>query len=430
MPISALTDHVAGAVMNLATLTGNNQLIENYLRGEVDAADFQDLIGRVYGVAGQNHRVYVQTDGLDSSAPIRYDVTAGITSGAGAAPYGTPIALDKDCELDFTIYGPQDQYNTGTVYAVKPADFISGWVWESLGNNPTAAADGTGTALTTNPHSYANWLFNAPAPTAAAAWADGTEFTGRFAKERYYDRWLTVPYGCKRIWVPEPCCLYVVAMTQGTWNHNMNMLALEHQWQADADPRKSAGPDIVYLHESKYDRSAVFRLFIDKDNDNDNRPFKWKSNGADFYANWSPIQDLVDQPRIGYGGNNDAGADQGKMLGLEWSFTCWHRATARVASRIYVPEAGYYNISLRYNSRYFHGFVDPDIGGGIGTWVNSSFARTENEISIDDNDVAERPGPINIARWEKTSIGAVAHFVPGVAAANAFTDDVDDGTQA
>jgi len=414
MPIAALTDHVAGTVMELATLIGNNQLIEQYLRGEVSASDFTDKISRVYGLPGQNHRVYTQdgsSEGFDGNVPVNYDP---MEWGSG---YGLPIPPDRDGILDFTHYGKLDDYfpvnppgPTGNM-EITAEQFISNWSWERLGNNPTGDPVGGGAKLVTCADSWHNWLYNAPNPDddpGVIGFQDARGINGRFPEDLYHDRWMTVPHCAKRIWIPEACNLYVIAMAQGTFNHQLNTAAAEAYDKASSQD---------FYCDPVFDRSAVFRLFIDKDNDKKSRPFKWRVNGQDFYANWSSIQDLDSRPNVGYGGNNDDVSIQGLMQGMEWSFCNRPRAVARVASRIRVPESGYYNISMRYNSKYWKGVVAEDASGN---WEHKKFARSSLDwIDSNGNLSRDEPGPIHIARWEKAQIGAVAHFAP------AFTGDIN-----
>jgi len=382
MPISALTDHAAASAMQLATMIGNNQLIDNYLRGEVDPADFQDLIRKAHGIPGANHRLYI-ADGVDYTPRMMFDTDIDPAD-------NTPLSLDRDCLVDMLAYGDAESkywVAGNSQYEVPPDEFMGRWVFERLGNRPAAAADGTGSQLFTHPHSWHNWLFNAPAPTGATGWVDAVGSAGRFREEDYYDKWLTVPFASKRVWIPEACVLYVMAHAQGTWNHNMNP-ALE---------RHAGGAGNGWGTEPSEDSEcpAMFRLFIDHDNDFSQRKFSWDVNGDTWHACWSPIQDYAN---VGYGGNNDAAPDQGKMLGKEWGFSCASRATARVASSIFVPSAGYYNLSLKFNSRYFYGIVD-----GENNWLDDEFA-------LGDRDALDKPGPINVARWDKSSLSAVAQF--------------------
>jgi len=144
MPIAPLTDHVAGTVMNLATLIGNNDLIEAYIKGEIDPADFSDQLGRAHGVPGEMHRVYVTggDDGLDTNPSIRYDPLSWTK-----ANYGTPIPLDRDCELDFSVYNNDSLFRPiigSPEYLVPPERFISNWVWEKLGSRPKESGGAIG----------------------------------------------------------------------------------------------------------------------------------------------------------------------------------------------------------------------------------------------------------------------------------------------
>jgi hypothetical protein len=69
-----------------------------------------------------------------------------------------------------------------------------------------------------------------------------------------------------------------------------------------------------------------------------------------------------------------------------------------VASEIVIPEAGWYNISLRYNSRYVYGWHEKT--GGFYTW-HPRFVGDLTPI---------RPSMMSIARWESSGIGAIAQL--------------------
>lgn len=415
MPINPLTDHVAGTVMNLATLLGNNELIEDYLKGNIDAADMAVYLSRTHGMPGNNHRLYVQdgsSEGLNSNPDVIYNSKQHMDI------YPSGISLDNDCVLDFTFYGGDrmKDFVSDETYleeyqpaprniTIKPEDFIGMWAWERLGSNPETDAK---KMLTTCPDSWHNWLFNLDSPgdiVGISDWVDGRDYTGRFPDQSYYDRWLTVPYGSKRVWIPHRCNLYVVAMAQGTWNHNFGN-AKFHWWS-----NPLTGDNAHYfMGNPGGDRAAMFRLFVDRDN-NPDKIFRWKVNGETFNSNWSPVQDTSDARGllVGYGSDLDAGVYQHKQLGVEWSFTCFPRGVARVASKIHIPEPGYYNISMRYNSRYFKGFVNDS-----NEWESEKFAYRQTQIQYTEDpggiNVPDAPGPIHAARWEKVQIGAVAHF--------------------
>jgi len=418
MPIAPLTDHVAGTVMNLATLIGNNDLIEAYIKGEIDPADFSDQLGRAHGVPGEMHRVYVTggDDGLDTNPSIRYDPLSWTK-----ANYGTPIPLDRDCELDFSVYNNDSLFRPiigSPEYLVPPERFISNWVWEKLGSRPKES--GGANYLVTCPDSWHNWIYHAlppgddPSDVGVTGFVDARSLAGRFENEGYYDRWLTVPYCSKRIWIPDPCTLYVVAMAHGTFNHNMTEAGRRDNIAQRQGVNVAVSKSNFYVR-SNIDRCAVFRLFIDCDGADEDvigeGPFRWETNGYKYNSNWSTLQDVGSVDELGVliraGGHEEVGYEAGNQLGMEWSFSCWPRAVARVASKVYIPRAGYYNISFRYNSRYFHGITKE---GGMA-WEPNRFARTTNVINYAvDDDVEERPGPIHIARWEKTQLGMVAHF--------------------
>lgn len=414
MPISALTNHVGSTVMSLATLTGNNQLIEDYLRGEIDAADFQNLIGRPFGLPGSNHRAYIQTDGLDCSIEDLPD------SKSWSDVYGTPIPYDRDGVLDFTIYGADRSFyvtgistevgavggvDDGTYdlteqFSVSSQSLINRFTWERLGSNPRSKSDPT-KELTTAASSWCNWLYNAPYPPDGGVtnFIDSRRHAGRFNKDYYYDRWLTVPHCSKRIWVPEAGTLYVIASCEGTWNHSMGQI------QAETKTRYGSQSEAGFTNWAM-DRSAFFRLFVDADG-SDSVPFSWASGGENFTANWTTIQDLEAESTIGY-----AGSIGGKNENMGWEYSCrsYPRGLIRAANRIWIPEAGYYNISLRYNQRYIHGRIHgranpPD--RIESDWRDDRFAYTGNNFS----GCPDIPGPIHTARWHKSQIGAIVHFI-------------------
>lgn len=390
MPISALTGFTGTA--SLTTLRTNIALIEAYIKGEIDPADFQDKLKTFHGQSGSTMRLY--GDHWSSGAQA-------IQKASVSDPATDTWELDRDALLDFSCYGDidADTYDGGNLlYSIKEWDLVRRFTWEKLGNIPTANSNGTGARLETSPSSWHNWLFNAPDPltdiaglSGTGTYFDGREYTGRFAKDEYWDRWLTVPYACKRIWIPEQCVLLVMASARGTWNHNLNP-AMEHDTEALSGV---AGHAWGSGYDQTIENPAFFRLFIDRDNDREWRKFSWEVNEDTFYANWSPIQHY---PQVGYGGPGESGV-VGKQQGIEWSFTCAPRGTAMVASQIVVPEAGWYNISLRYNSRYWHGYTE-DVGGGVYNWFPTFLKKAGTN--------GYRPGPITQARWESSGIGGIA----------------------
>ena len=389
MPISPLTAQVASTAASLTTLRSNIQVIEDYLQGKIDAADFQDQLKIIHGRRGSVHRIYGDrwTRNVQANQPNLV-----------ANPATDTWRLDKEALLDFSHYGDIDLdfWSIPTnQYSIKSSTAMRRFTWEKLGNVPTANANGTGKKIETNPNSWQNWMYNTPDPIVAipglANYLDGRDYTHRFPKDEYWDRWLTVPYASKRIWIPSGCVLYVTGNAVGTWGYNLSPW---HEHDTDG-----VG-DGVTAWSTGYDQSnelpAFFRLFIDRDNDNEWRKFSWETNEETFYANWSPIQDY---PQVGYGGPGEAAA--GRQQGREWSFTCAPRAHALVASQIVVPESGWYNISMRYNSRYFHGWIE-DKGGGLYDWWEQFFLK--------GGTTGFRPGFISQARWESSGIGAVAVF--------------------
>ncbi len=180
----------------------------------------------------------------------------------------------------------------------------------------------------------------------------------------------------------------------GTWNHNLNPF-----FEYDTDSVGTGGTNWKPHSGGGYTQDtecpAFFRLFVDKDNDKEWRKFSWSTGGETFHANWSPVQEY---PEVGYSTDSIS-----TMEGREWSFTCAPQAKALVASQIVIPEAGWYNISMKYNSRYWNGqtaFTGQVAGVDQYDWVGSFLKKAGT--------VGYRPGFISQARWESCGIGAIA----------------------
>jgi hypothetical protein len=389
MPINALTGQVAGTPASLNALRSDIAVVEQYLRGKVDPSDFKDLVKRIHGIRGSVHRLYVE----NWSANVQARQASTVSN-----PNIDLLKLDTEALLDFTAYGDIDAdfYNIPTnMFSIKNETAVTRFTWERLGNIPTSLQNGQGKRLDTNPNSWQNWLFNTPDPIIAipamGSYKDGREAAKRFPKDEYWDRWLTVPYACKRIYIPGPCVLYVTGNAVGTWGHNLSPFH-EH----DTDSGGTGGQRWTTGYDASNELPAFFRLFIDRDNDKEWRKFTWEVNGETFWANWSPIQDYQ---QVGYGGPGES-PNNGKMLGREWSFTCAPRAQALVSSQIVVPEAGWYNISMRYNSRYFHGWIN---------FEDPAYFWNE-QFYLKGGTIGFRPGYIAFARWESSGLGIIAHF--------------------
>lgn len=396
MPISALTGQTASTAADLGVLRSDIVLVENYLRGNVDAADFQDAIRGIHGRRGSVHRVWTET--WDAQVSTRQKEVV-------SDPNVDLWKLDTEAYMDFTAYGDIDVdfYHIPTnQFSINSSTAASRFTWEKMGNIPTTLANGGGDKLVSCPSSWHNWLYNTPNPKQAIPglgdWVDGREAGRRFPKDEYWDRWLTVPYASKRIYIPAQCVLYVTGSAVGTWNHNLNPF-LEHDtdgegtggqcWETrDAAPHKG--------FDEGNECPAHFRLFIDRDNDKEWRKFSWEVNETTFHANWSPIQDY---PQVGYGGPGEA-PNNGKMLGREWSFSCAPRGQASISSYIEVPEAGWYNISMKYNSRYFHGYIETE---GVAQFYRDGFHLKSGTTGF-------RPGYICFSRWESSGLGIIAHL--------------------
>lgn len=364
MPIPSMTAFVAGAVAPKSALAINSQLVNAYLRGHIDADDLVDKIRSEHGVRGSNYRVW--SESWDSSA---YRV-----SDHGVAPPDC-IELDRDAQLDFT------SYRVAFAGQLEWADFIGNYTWEKLGAEPVRVSDGK--TLKTNPDSWNNWLYNIPKSAIPGIWDDYGEIQARFPRGEYWDRWLTVHNCAKRIYIPGPCVIFVTASALGTFNHNTNPYF-------NTMPPVDWGDMSVFGVHSEC--PAVFRLFIDHDGTLGRR-FDWSSNNEVFVSNWSPIQ-----PKIK--GVREVGYLNGTNRGLEWSFSCAPRACARVASYMEIEEAGWYNISLRYNSRYFYNPTDV-FGNRLG------FAEM---VPAAGALPGWAPALIAYTRWEETGICILAQL--------------------
>jgi hypothetical protein len=384
MGIPSLSTFAAGSPAAIADLQDNISKLDAYMKASIDGQDFTDKAQIRHGKPKSVHRVYRSSWEAGVSTEVDDTVSANTDE----------WELDRDAHLDFTAYGDVegDFYDaTEQTHIATPKEFVSRFVWEKLGNVPTANNDGTGAELKFNPHSWENWLFQSKDPIvdspSMTGYEDGKDVAHRFPDDEYWDRWLTVPYACKRIYVPEKCILFVRGSAIGTWNHSLTAFR-ERDTQLIGDGNSAW--DTGYDDTDEY--PAMFRLFIDRDNDKEWRGFTWEVDGNQWYANWSPVQD---SPLVGY--ETISGLDK-RNEGVEISPSCSPRDTAFLASKILVPEAGWYNISFRYNARFWYGWNDtaenPD------EWVNGWNAGGWNY----------HPGPICFARFESSSIAAMAHF--------------------
>lgn len=384
MPIGALAAFTANAIADRATLIGNSQLVDAYLRGLVDAGDFVDKLRTEHGVRGSNYRAWATS--WDSSAYLVPDHTI-------APP--DPIKLDQDAHLDFTHFADPALQPTlvGPPLEVQYSwtSLLSDYTWEKLGNVPVRTLDSY--KLKTNPNSWQNWLYNAPRPSPLpAGWVEIGDIQSEFPQGEYWDRWLTVHKASRRVYIPEPCVLYVSGSAIGTFNHNVNpeinginfVSSRWGTWFGDAGVSECP---------------AIFALFVDHDG-TPGRRFTWTSNGDEFTADWSPIvpKNAGGVREVGY-----SGGPPRLMRGLEWSFSCAPRATAKVASYIEIDTPGWYNISMRYNSRYWQGILD----AGTATYNPSGLALMTPPGLVTG---LWAPGPIRYARWEETGLSMLAQF--------------------
>ena len=388
MPIGPVTPQVDGTPVNLTSMRLNINLVESYIQGNITAADFQDKVRGIHGLKNSVHRVYGE------------HFTANVEPNQGNSVADTALtvwSLDRDAVLDFTHYGDinADFYDSPTKqYIIGSSVAFRRFTWEKMGNVPTLLHNGAGKKIETDCWSWRNWLFNAPDPTVAlglgmVSYIDGRQPAKRFPEDEYWDRWLTVPYASKRIYIPGPCVLHVMGNAVGTWNHTLNGF---FEFDEDGDPSAGSKWTVANGYSPANETPAFFRLFIDRDNNEEWREFSWSVGGQTFYANWSPVQEY---PEVGY----STDAAYSKMLGREWSISCAPRAKAVITSQIAIPSAGWYNISMKYNSRYIHG-ISKNIGAGSWEWQKGFWLK--------QGTTAFRPGYITQARWESTGIGAIA----------------------
>jgi|6_EtaG_2_1085325.scaffolds.fasta_scaffold00493_12 hypothetical protein len=437
MAIGGLTDHVSGQLMNLATLVGNNTLIEQYLAGLIDPADFQDLITKAHGVRGQHHRVYIGTPFDANINPGSHRIkTQDHVGGGGEDPstIALPTDLDLKAQLDISVKNAAYGHPLAPLIANGIWSNVT-WpnevgltsrrtclIWERLGKNPTATGGIAGypTPLLSYEHSWHNWRWDGDLlgdfhPGGVSYAWDLQEYVYENylmhqqddADRFYYDRWMTVPHCSKRIWIPEPCVLIVVASAYGTCNSSLggrvtgngvgspgeDLSANTGTW-----PAGHVGPQT--------DRSNEFRLFLDSDG----RPsygspsWSWRcgeaklSNHRTLATNWIPHTNTTDQPSTGI------------------NITSMPRSRFTVAHEFKVPAAGYYNISMRYSSNYFYGaLTEPGVGRNPDDVWNEYYAG----YGMADH---------WIARWEHAQIGALAVFGQSDVENNAASDGHDTYT--
>jgi len=415
MPLSgALTDHVAGQVMELATLIGNNDIIEEYISGAIDPADFQDLITRAHGIRGQRHRAYL---GIPFDSRCAQASHHAVTGGQADAPGDTPPTvgaasdLDTRACLDLTMLEDARIISAGSTYPGGNASTYLGigdGVWqgpirtrpsfllfERLGLNPDmSGGHGGPTPLRSYDQSWHNWrwdgdLLGTDYPGGIQYFASGTDYkyenhliNFNDTDTQYYDRWMTVPYCSMRIWVPDPCILIVVASATGTCNSSLG--GLYHPDGTLQDWRE-AGHTVP--QQAQNDTSNEFRLFLDSDNRPGNtvgdggRTFSWYAGEGQSVnrrlakTNWIPHTSV-----------NGANPTRGITI------TNAPRATFLLASEFKVPTAGYYNVSMRYNAPYFFGGVNFSIDPN--EYVSDAYCGVRNDHWV--------------SRWEHCHIGAVS----------------------
>ena len=142
-------------------------------------------------------------------------------------------------------------------------------------------------------------------------------------------------------------------------------------------------------------------MFIDQAHDKENRPFSWLSNNREYSSNWAPIQPHAE---VGLGIRGGVSTN----VGDEWMSSTWPRGTVRCQSEVYVPAAGYYTISLRYNSVHYLGFASWRGPGGIYDW-QERMAPFDAQTGSAGGNVPAYGMPL-VARFEASGIQAVAQL--------------------
>jgi len=391
MPI-VQTPVVTGTAISNTELHGNLDNIEGYLKGAVPGAD---IAGKVPAHARTEESNILHF----TKAPFEIGVPSNWDTRGEEMDHTNPI--DAESIIDFGAYGrtrpyiamnqgvvtPQaQQVHPDVVQEWEPNEFQAKFLFERLGNIPGLIA---GTKNNQNlMWSWNNWRFNLTAPNPA--WPKGISgrdyaaavFT-RFPQDELWDTWKTVPHASMKIYVPEQCQLFVDAHARGTWNTVL----------------QGIGPVVKRWSDLDLDNDPpiAFRLFIDQAHDVNSRVFEWDSNGDTYQANWAPIQP---EREVGLGLRNGVM----ETVGREWRSSTWPRAVVRCASEINVPKAGYYNISLRYNSQYFYGYYR-QTGDNQG-WQFGKFAPYPMPTGPDSS----ASGPPWVARFEASGIQAFAQL--------------------
>jgi len=383
VPISQ-TPVVSGTEISRSILDVNLQAVESYLRGRITGADLAAQIGVSSRVDGEN-LVNFTPPGFEMGIPAEWSRRRD--------DLNQRLDLDSEAILDFLYYGEPEErrvfINTGPgLEGNEPGypddilhwgqmvgssnldsgqDQLSRFVYERLGTIPAplkAAPELPSTILSWN-----NWRWNmARPPSPQVEW--GPEYQDRknvrFPPSEYWDTWKTVPYASAKIYVPGPCQLVVNGYARGTWNCVSHRDGLED----NGDRRFTWRDNLLDYWRNKQDPPTVFRLFIDQAHDPENRVFRWKSNGHEYESNWAPVQP---EPEVGLGLRGGWPNEIRENVGREFFSSTWPRGTVRAVSEIFVPEAGYYNISLRYNSLHFFGHSGDD-GFGGPKWIEATTA--------------------------------------------------------
>lgn len=384
MPI-VQTPVVTGTPISRAAVDANLGAVEQYLKGNIPGSDLSAAIGTVSRVDGQNLLAYT---------PKPYEIGLSTRWSRHSGRLNHRNRLDEEGTLDFCYYGDpwhRPQVGLGlditNPCGMNAKGWQGGYVFERLGNVPVA--QGGGRALQRMVWSWNNWRWNFTAP----AWASTNQTAyydllfERFPVSEYWDAWKTVPYASAKIYVPEACMLMVQGWARGTWNMVGHLNgAIDKEW--------------TNLH-NRDDAPTVFRLFIDQAHRPDSRPFEWESNGVTYNANWAPVQTHAE---VGQGLKGGVLTNKGS----EWMASTWPRGAVRCVSEVYVPAAGYYTISLRYNSLHYIGHTEYTGPGSVWDWKSHCAPLGTNTSGV----ASPEPtfGLNLVSRFEASGIQAVAQL--------------------
>jgi len=399
MPI-VQTPVTTATAMSRSAIEANLSAIENYLRGNVDAADLSALIGASGRVNEQNMIVY---------APKAYEIGPSKEWSVHSGRLNHRLDLDDEGLVDFQYYGSPffngERVTVGGVGASNIVDpcgtnNVGRWqdkyVFERLGNVPESV--GHIQDLKRMVYSWNNWRWNFPAPafpTPAGIHAYLNLFYQRFPDDEYWDSWKTVPNASTKIYVPGPCMLFVQGWARGTWNGVGHLNGpIDKNWDL------KIGPGVPGGTEAKFDPPVLFRLFVDQAHKKNDRPFNWFSNGNEYKANWAPIQTAQE---VGLGTRSGVFGP----VGHEVQCSTWPRNTVRIASEIFIPAAGYYTLSLRFNSLYFAGWAEYQ-SPGVYHWKKECAPSEASTTGSGPN--GPTWGLPLVSRWEASGIQAIAQL--------------------